>query len=402
MKKRILLVTQYFYPENFKSNDLAFEMSARGYKVHVLTGIPNYPTGKYYKGYSLFKRRKEVINNVVIYRSALIARGKGGGGRLFVNYLSWAFCSSFRALFLALIHRYDLIIVHAPSPITQGIPAIIIKRIQKIPLYFWIMDLWPESLVSAGNINNKWILNRVNTLVKWIYKNSDKLLITSMGFKKSILSKGNFEDKIVYFPNWGEDVLLTQNTFNIPLLPHGFRLMFAGNIGEAQDFESILQAALLLKENKNIHWVILGDGRKKAYVEDFIKKNSLESTLHLLGKYPLETMPNFFEKADVMLVTLKDEPIFNLTVPAKIQAYMAAKKPIIAMINGEGKEIIRNADCGFSVSAGDYKALAELVKEVSSMDKEILKRKGENGFEYYKANYTKTKCLDNLCKIIEN
>ncbi len=402
MKKRILLVTQYFYPENFKSNDIAFDMSKRGYDVHVLTGIPNYPLGKYYKNYSLFKRRKEIINGVHICRAALIPRGKGGGFRLLLNYTSWAFFASFRALFLAFIHRYDIIIVHEPSPITQGIPAIIVKKIQKIPLYFWVMDLWPESLISAGGIKNKWILNTINRLVKWIYKNSDKLLITSLGFKKPILSKGNFEDKIVYFPNWGEDVFLNKNDIKTPSLPQGFIVMFAGNIGEAQDFNSILQAALLLKENKNIHWVILGDGRKKAYAEAFIKKNNLATTMHLMGKYPLETMPNFFDKADVMLVSLKDELVFNLTVPAKIQAYMASKKPIVAMLNGEGQQIIRDADCGFSVPASDYHALGKLIKEISKIDKNILKEKGENGYAYYQLNYTKTKCLDNLCKLIEN
>jgi len=400
MKKRILIVTQYFYPENFKSNDLAFELAARGYHVEVLTGLPNYPQGKIFEGYSFFSSRKQIVNGVTVHRAFLIPRGKGGGCRLMLNYVSWAFFASFRALFLSVFNTYDCLIVHEPSPITQGIPAIIVKKLKKIPLYFWIMDLWPESLISAGGVRNKTVISMVNTLVKWIYKHSDTLLISSQGFRDSIVSKGNFAHKIVYFPNWGEDVFVSETETMNPSLPQGFKIMFAGNIGEAQDFHAILQAALLLKGH-DVRWIIVGDGRKKQWVEDFIQSNQLQEKVFLMGKYPIEAMPSFFQKADVMLVSLKDELVFNLTVPAKIQAYMAASKPIIAMLNGEGQEILKQAQCGYTVNAGDYQALAKLVEEISKIPKESLQLVGRNGFEYYKANFTKQHCIDNLCKLMD-
>lgn len=400
MKKRILIVTQYFYPENFKSNDLAFELAARGYHVEVLTGLPNYPQGKIFDGYSFFSPRKQIVNGVVIYRAFLIPRGKGGGCRLMLNYVSWAFFASFWAFFMAIFKKYDCVIVHEPSPITQGIPAIIVKKIKKISLYFWVMDLWPESLISAGGVRNKTVISMVNTLVKWIYKHSDKLLISSQSFRNSIVSKGNFAHKIVYFPNWGEDVFVSETETMIPPLPEGFKIMFAGNIGEAQDFYAILQAALLQKGH-DVRWIIVGDGRKKQWVEDFIQTHQLQENVFLMGKYPIEAMPSFFQKADVMLVSLKDELVFNLTVPAKIQAYMAASKPIIAMLNGEGQEIIKQAQCGYTVNAGDYQALAKLVEEISKIPKESLQLVGRNGFEYYKANFTKQYCIDNLCKLMD-
>lgn len=253
---RILLVTQYFYPENFKSNDIAFEMQRRGHSVTVLTGIPNYPSGKFFQGYGLFKKRKQTIQGVRIIRSWLISRGHSSGFRLALNYFSWAFFASWKALWLGIRYKYDAIIVHEPSPITQGIPAIIVKKIQKSPLYFWVLDLWPESLISAGGVHNKFVLSFFNRIVKYVYKNADKLLISSRKFKDSIILKGDFNEKLIYFPNWAEDVFKNSTAYPIPALPNGFKIMFAGNIGEAQDFEHIMQAILLLKEKQDIQFIL--------------------------------------------------------------------------------------------------------------------------------------------------
>lgn len=397
---KILLVTQYFYPEDFKSNDIAFELSKLGCDVTVLTGIPNYPKGKFYDGYGLFKKKKEKIKGVNVVRSWLIPRGKGGGLRLFLNYISWASFASIKILFLSRQKKYNSIIVHEPSPITQAIPAILLKRIQKTPIYLWVLDLWPESLTSASNIKNKFILKSVLRLVQYIYNESDKILISSKGFEKSILEKGNYKDKIVYFPNWAEEVFdkipLTEQ--NIPTWPKGFTIMFAGNIGEAQDFENILKAILLL-DNEEINFVIVGDGRKKVWVENFVKENKLDR-VYLLGRYPLETMPIFFQKADAMLVSLKDEPIFNLTIPAKIQAYMMAGKPIVAMLNGDGADTISEAKCGIVVNAGDYKKLAESIKDLKEMSLSEIEKYGKNSRLYYENNFKKETCIKHLHNII--
>lgn len=394
---RVLLVTQYFYPENFKSNDIALELTRRGHEVTVLTGLPNYPEGKVHENYGFFKRVKENYQGVNVIRTWLVPRGKGGGIRLFLNYFSWAFFASIRALFLSFQKEFDVILVHEPSPITQGFPAIVVKKIQKIPLHFWVLDLWPESLTSAGGINNKYVLSIFTKMVKYIYNNSDKILVSSKGFKESILAKGDYNDKLVYFPNWAEDSILKGNSnYPIPDLPKGFKIIFAGNIGVAQDVNSIIKTALILKEKTDIHFVFIGDGRSKVQLEDFVIENDLNQTVHFLGRFPIDAMKTFFNQADVLLVSLKDELIFNVTVPAKLQAYLCTQKPILGMLNGEGAAIINDANCGLSVNAGDSNGLAEKALKLYEMSNEERNILGGNGFKYFEENFTMSKCIDNL------
>lgn len=397
----ILIITQYFYPENFKSNDLAFELKSRGHEVTVLTGLPNYPEGKIFEGYGFSKNRKQVVNGVKVIRSLLLPRGKGGGLRLFVNYYSFAFFASIKAFFLGVNNRYDAIIVHEPSPITQYYPALLMNKLWKIPVYFWVMDLWPESLSIAGGVKNKFVLSYYTKVIKNFYKNSEKILITSKGFRGAINEKGDFNNKIVYFPNWAEDSISEGNKdFQIPQMPAGFKVMFAGNIGEAQDLDNIMKAALQLKENKNIKFILVGDGRKMPFVKDFVEEHKLHDTVSMMGRYPVEAMSSFFDKADVMLVTLKDDSIFNLTVPAKLQAYMSASKPVIAMLNGEGADNILDAECGFTVSAGDHSSLAKTILAASKLSPEELQILGNNSRKYYEENFKMSACISNLENII--
>lgn len=398
---KVLLITQYFYPENFKSNDIAFELTKRGHKVTVLTGIPNYPQGTFFEGYGVFKKRAQQINGVTVKRALLTPRGKGGGLRLALNYFSWAFFASVDAFFLSLFHKYDVVLVHEPSPITQGIPAIVVKKLQRIPLYFWVLDLWPESLVSVGGVTNRRVIGIFTTIVKRVYNNSDRILISSRGFRESILQKGNYENKLVYFPNWAEDIFSSFSKQSLPQLPDGFIVMFAGNIGEAQDFDHIMECALLLKESKDIKFVFIGDGRKKAWVDEFIAEHRLAGTVYALGRFPLEMMPSFFQEADVMLLSLKDELIFNLTVPAKLQAYMSAGKPIVAMINGEGGSIIRESDCGLAVEAGNSYGLRDSIRKLKSMSIKQRAELGENGKNYCLKYFNLGQCMDNLCDILQ-
>ena len=400
---KILLVTQYFYPENFKSNDIALELTKRGHEVTVLTGLPNYPQGEIYDSYGFFKKTNEIHLGVKVVRAWLIPRGKGSGIRLFLNYFSWAFFASIKAFFLALNAKYDAVIVHEPSPITQGFPAIVVKKMQKIPLYFWVLDLWPESLSSAGGINNKQVLGVFTKMVQFIYTNSDKLLISSRGFKKSILEKGNYESKLVYFPNWAEDTITNGvSDCEIPVLPNGFKVVFAGNIGMAQDLESVMNTALLLKNNSEIQFIIIGDGRNKGMVEEFVKLHNLIKTVHLLGRFPIESMKSFFDQSDALLVTLKDELIFNLTVPAKLQAYMSARKPIIGMLNGEGAQIINDANCGYAVNAGDFENLAKKISDLYNLTYNQRELMSNSGYNYYQENFTLNKCMDNLELILKS
>ena len=406
IRMNILIVTQYFYPENFKSNDVAFELAKQGNSVSVLTSIPDYPQGKFYDGYGIFKRRKETLEGVKIYRTLVVPRGTAGGLRLALNYLSWAFIASVWAFFMGLFNKYDAIIVHETSPVTQGFPALVVKMIRRCPIYFWVLDLWPESLQAAGGINNKYILGFFSWITKIMYKHSDKILISSRGFQTSILEKGNYEDKLVYFPNWAEDVFANPPELSdeqkdvLEKLPEGFKVVFTGNIGEAQDFVHVMEAAKLLRVNKDIKFILIGDGRRRKWVLDYIQKNELMETVYCPGRFPIGLMPAFCSKADVLFLALKDDLIFSLTVPAKLQSYMAMGKPIVAMINGETQNIINEAKCGIAVDACDYKAFAESILKLSK--RADLNVMGELGYEYYKKNFAKDSCLNKLKDLLYN
>jgi glycosyltransferase involved in cell wall biosynthesis len=401
---KILIISQYFWPENFKINDLALSLHERGNEVTVLTGKPNYPDGKFYPGYNFFNKKRDNYCGIKIVRSPLIRRGDSSGKRLFINYISFAFFASLTAFF-RLHKKNEVIFVYEPSPVTVGIPAILYKLFSKAPIFFWIQDLWPESLIAAGDIRSKLVLKTTEWLVKLVYKKSDVLLISSRSFKQSIIEKGVSSEKIFYLPNWAEDIYINPVERNDEVgnfLPaKGFKIMFAGNIGESQDFESIINAAEKTKEYEDIHWIIIGDGRKKNWVEQQIKLRKL-TNIHLPGRFPMDKMPYLFREADVMLVTLKDEKTFALTVPAKVQSYLACGKPILAMMNGEGAEIIRESNSGYAVQAGDFNALSEKVVELYKMPKKSLEAMALKSREYYMNNFDRSSLIENLISRFQN
>ncbi len=402
---KILFVCQYFYPEIFRGNDIAFDWAARGENVTVITAVPNYPSGKFFEGYGLFQRRKEFVRGVHVIRVPVVPRGKGGPIRLVLNYFSFVMTASVYCFYLAFKEKFDFVFVQQLSPVTMALPALIVKKIQRIPLYVWILDLWPESLSAAGGIKNKYVLMFFKFIVQFIYNNSSRLLISSKGFVKSISNQGNYLNKIIYFPNWAEDVfesatILDKNII-LPVLPDGFLIMFAGNIGEAQDFDNIMKAALLLKSNQYIKFIIIGDGRKKEWVESFIKTNHLEDNVFIMGRYPIDFMPAFFKKANAMLLPLKNDIIFNLTAPAKLQAYMASEKPIIAMLNGDGADIINEANCGLAAPAGNFLDLAYKITLMSNYTPSQLDSLGKNGKKYCLEHFDKHKSLNYLHEMIK-
>ena len=389
------MVTNHFYPEEFKCNAMAFELQRRGYKVTVLTGIPDYPKGEYFDGYGVFKRRVERINGVKVFRAYILPRRKAGRIRLVFNYISITLSQAFDAFWLGLFKRFDRVLVYESSPVMVGIAAGIVSRMQRIPMLFWVTDLWPESLSAAGGINNPTIIGYFTRMVKRIYKNATKILISSEAYRTSIEAKGDFADKIVYFPQWADAPAEVPTDVRIPALPDGFKVLFAGNIGEAQDFEHILETARLIKD-ENVHFVILGDGRKRPWAEEFIQEQGLEATVHLLGRYPAATMPAFFAQADLLLVSLKDELIFNLTLPAKVQSYMAAGKPIVAMMNGEGPRVIADAGCGLSAPACDTRGLADTILRMKAMGGAELATMGARGKAYCEKHFKLMYCIDHL------
>jgi len=398
---KILIVTPHFYPENFRINDLANELNHRNHNITVLTAIPDYPKGEYYPGYGIFKKNRENYNGVKIYRAPIIPRGSGTKMRLVLNYLSYII-GSFFCLKSILKKNFDIILVFAPSPITVCIPAIIIKKIKRIPICLWVQDLWPESITAAGNLKSNFIPNLIEPLVKFIYRHSDKILISSKGYKKSIEQKGISTSKIIFLPNWAESFYFMIKNSNISLsfIPNNsFKIMFAGNIGVAQDFKSIIKTAEILRDEK-IHWLILGNGSQKQWVKNKIKEYNLNHCFHLLGSYPSEKMPMYYSYADAMLFSLKDEYIFSLTLPSKIQTYLACGKPILGMINGEASNLIKNNSLGLVCSAGDSYGLSKNILKMKKMNGDELNSIGNNSLNYYKENYERKMLIDKIENIL--
>lgn len=396
---RLLLISQYFWPENFRINDLVKGFREKGHDITILTGIPNYPAGRFFDGYGIFRKVVEDYHGARVLRVPLIPRGKGGSVSLVLNYLSFALSSTLFVPFLSL-QKFDVIFVYQLSPVTVAIPALAFRKLSGIPLFCWVQDLWPESLSATGAVKSQRLLNLVGELVKFIYRRCDHILVSSKGFIPSVKRMGGRPDRINYFPNTAELLYASeQRKGDLPAgvsLPQGFIVMFAGNIGAAQDFGTILGAAERVRDYKDIHWVVLGDGRMADWVRKEAQDRKLSSSFHLLGRYPLEDMPNFFAMADVMLVTLKRELIFSLTVPGKVQSYLAFGKPIIAALDGEGGQIVEEAGAGLSCPAEDPKALADAVETMYAMMDSARKEMGERGIRYFHAHFERQMLIDRL------
>lgn len=392
---KVLYVSQYFYPETFRGNDIVFDLVEKGHDVTVLTGKPNYPSGNFFDGYSFWGIKREIINGANVIRIPTFPRGNGGALRLILNYLSF-FIFSFPYSRFRLASNFDIIFVQQLSPVTMAFPAIWAKkRNRNAKLYIWILDLWPESITAVTNLKNRYIIGVIDKLVKYIYSKADYILISSNSFKKSIQQRSRNKE-IIYFPNWAESIydFNTNLKFNLGGLPVGFNIMFAGNIGEAQDFETIIKASELTK-NEKINWIILGDGRKLNWVKEQIKLKNLEN-VHILGRHPIEKMPAFFQNADAMLLTLKNSPVFDLTVPAKLQAYLASGKIILGAINGESNSIINNNNIGKSSESGNFHKLAENAIFLKNLSKEKRIEMEKNSKNLYLMNYSKSVLLNYL------
>jgi len=396
---KILIVTQYFWPENFKINDLCEGLVERGHEVTVYTGLPNYPDGEFFKGYSFFKGPfREHYGKIKIIRCPLIPRGKNKSLRLLFNYLSFCIWATMLAPFLVR-GKVDKIFIFEPSPITVAVPAIVLKYLKRAPIFFWVQDLWPESLVATNTIKNKNVLDLVSSFVKILYKHSDKILVTSRGFIPRVKALGGKDHQIIYFPQWAEKIFLKDpdQSFNDKRIPsEGFKIMFAGNIGSSQDFETLVKAASLLKDQSNIYFLILGDGLMRKWAEDEVKKIGIDENFIFLGKKPLETMPDYYAKADVMLMSLSGSDLFSITIPAKLQPYLASTKPILASMNGEGAQIVVDAKAGFACSAGNPELLAKTIKEMSQLSKEVLNQMGQNALKCYQEQFDREKLISFL------
>ncbi len=395
---RILIISQYFWPENFQINFLAKELVKKKHQVTVLTGLPNYPQGKIYPGYRRFWPSKESWHGVEIIRVPLIPRGNKSNFRLAINYLSFAATATIFSPFFCR-KPYDVIFAFEPSPITQVLPAIFQRKLKKIPLLLWVQDLWPQSLTATKNINSPFILGWMNKLVAFIYHRCDAILMQSQAFSTHIQSFGISQSKLHYVPNSTEDCYKP-----LSLLPHadcfklpaGFKIIFAGNIGSAQAIPTILAAAERLRSYEGIQWIFAGDGSSREFLQHEISAKQLERTVHWIGSFPAQEMPYLLSACDVLLLSLNKSEIFSVTIPSKLQSYLASGKPIIAAIDGETGRIVQETRSGLAVTAEDPEQLAAAVLTIHNLAAEERESMGRRGFSYYHEHFEAQKLIVKL------
>lgn len=399
---KILIFTQYFWPESFRINEVAKTLQEKGVDVEVLTGKPNYPIGEIFPGYRGWGCQRETYEGMSINRIPLLARG-GGGWRLALNYLSFVVSGLIFAPWMVRKKRYDVIFVYAPSPILQAIPALFLGWMKDCPVVLHVQDLWPESLSATGHVRNRTVLKLVEWVVRFIYLHVDLLLVQSKAFEAPVSALAS-NTPVAYYPN-SVDPSFAVPTSNIdpdvPSLGSGFSVMFAGNIGAAQAVGVIVEAATLLRKYSDIHFVVLGDGSSRAWMLTEVQKRGL-TNIHLPGRFPVETMPSFMQKASALLVTLADQPIFAATVPNKVQAYMAAGRPIIACLNGEGARLVVEAGAGLATPAEDARALADTIMRLYRLSPGERDTMGGNGRRYYQEHFDHDRLIDQLIVLLQN
>ena len=393
-KKHILVITQYFYPEEFRINDMCAEWVKRGYEVTVITGYPNYPQGEYYDGYGWFKHQKQIWRGVKIIRLPLMAR-KQGSVRLALNYLSfvvsgfiWAHTTKIKA---------DYVFTFEVSPMTQALLGVWYSKRRKIPNYLYVQDLWPENVEIVTGIHSPLVLKPIGKMVDYIYKRCDVIFATSPSFVKEIQKRvKKNKDKVKYLPQYAEEFYKPVERKPVPEIPDddSFKIIFTGNIGKAQGLDILPKAAKLLKGKENVKFVIVGDGRDKDNFLKQISDNGVQDMFIMIDRQPPKRIPELLAACDAAFISFMPDPLFEKTIPAKLQSYMACGMPIIASANGETKRIIEKAECGSCSNIGDVDGLIDSIKRMLS-DSKTDKMK-TNSKLYYDNKFEKTLIMDNL------
>lgn len=384
MAIRVLLLTQWFEPEpTFKGMDFARELVRQGFEVEVVTGFPNYPGGKIYPGYTLKWLQRELIDGVQVTRVPLYpSHDQGAVGRV-LNYLSFAASSLFYGLFAA--KRPDVIYAYHP-PLTVGITAVLIRLFRRVPVVYDIQDMWPDTLRATGMFSNEKALRVVSRVCDWVYRRTDQLVVLSPGFKRLLIERGVPAEKIEVIYNWcAEDSLAA---------PHGlvpdeffgkdkFRILFAGNMGKAQALDAVLRAAELLQQQApNLTFVFLGGGVEVRRLQQLAADQSL-SNVTFLPPVSMTEVGNYLNAADVLLVHLKKDPLFTITIPSKTQAYMAVGKPILMAVDGDAADLIRDSGCGQIAESENPQAIADAALALMQASSEERNAMAMNSRRFY-------------------
>ena len=402
MTKHLLVISQYFYPETFRINDMAAEWAARGYKVTVLTGIPNYPMGKFFPGYSWTERRRENWNGVEIIRIPLIARGSGPVG-MAANYLSFVASGWLWNIFNKV--SADLVFSFEVSPMTQVKVGCWYAKKHKVPHFVYVQDLWPNNVVSVTGIHNPLIIKPIDRMVDRIYEQADKIFVPSPSFAGAILSrevKVN-PQKVHYWPQYAEDFYRPLEKKKIDLIPDdgNFKIAFTGNIGFAQGLEILPKTAAVLRDEK-IKFVIVGDGRYQKEFENVIENLNVKEKFIMIPRKPAEEIPEILSACDAGFISFTNnkndgEILWEKTIPAKLQSYMACGKAVIASASGETERIISEAECGICTKLGDAGELARGIRELIKSDVNLM---GRNARRYFESHFNKKTLMDEMDKFI--
>ena len=382
MAKRILIYTNHFYPEQFKINEIVGWLTSEDSHIRVITGLPNYPSGKIIKEYS-----DTFSKNILINRLFLIPRGGGSNFLLVINYLSYFISCFIFTLYIAIFKKkYDIIFVHHTSPPLIMFHPILYSIFHKPTKILWDLDIWPESLKAIGVVKSKLSLGIIEIIVRWIYSKYKVILVSS----KSMMSvvKDRYNGEIIYFPNWAENVI-EQNkiikNYSLNIDENNFNIIYTGNIGKAQNFNNLIKTIEFV--NKSIHWIFVGSGRYKKDFIEILQNKKLIDRVTFVEQVKIDEIPTIVNKASALFISLKNDEIFSKTVPAKLQTYMALGKPIIGALNGEGAKIIIESNCGVVEENYDYLKLAKKINNFANISDSQLASLGKNGKTYYQKNF---------------
>jgi len=397
-QKRILVVTQYFWPEDFRINDLCIELTGMGYMVEVQTGMPNYPNGDYLEGYSPWGPFKESWNSIRIFRVPQVPRKKGALF-LVLNYLSFLLLSLARTPFL-LCRRYEHIITVGLSPGFAITAGLLVSKLKGVPSSCWLLDLWPESLQATGIIKSTKIIDIMRPFFIRLYGGHSNVLCQSKSFYKHLKSYGVPVERLVTFPTWAEDLYQAVPCPVSRDATSPFVILFAGNLGEVQDLGTLVEAAEGLRD-AGVVWDIYGDGRVRLWLEELVKARALEGVVRMHGRRPQAEMPELFSSADLLYLSLQKDPFMSMTLPGRLQSFLACGRPILGAIGGEAADLIKEANCGMVVEPGDVKALILAVRTLKELSPEAREEMGLRSLAYSQAHFSKKERMRQLANIIQ-
>ncbi len=394
--KRLLVICQHYWPEDFRINDIVAGFVDSGVEVEVLCGIPNYPFGSYFDGYGIFKNRKQIKEGVKIYRTIEVPRGKSSLGIL-VNYISYPFFASFSMLGL-LSRRYDSVLSYETSPVLMIFPAILFSKLKKLPLYSYVLDLWPENLYSVLPIKNAFLRSVAKNVSNWHYRHGGKLMALSQGMKDRLFEVTGKTD-IAIFPQYCEDIYAL-NSKPKAEKDKTFKIMFAGNFSPAQGLEILVEVAKLCVRDavENVKFLMYGDGMSYQDIRSSVESQELDKYFSFYGRVSQSEIIEASNNADAMFISLVDTALLDLTVPAKLSSCMAMCRPVLCSLSGAGEEAVLQADCGFCSKPGNVNMLYHNLLKLISCDHKELIRMSQNAKNFYQKNLSRETVLPRLIK----